>query len=302
MKVKKRHYPHPVIWKGTDAFINCEYKVNINSDFSNDKYVFTVECIVTSEYIKRLIREKKAVYTIHLESKNTRYRKLVQSYEENFTFKILAANLDGKVEMCSFILSTNDISDYNDPSFHPDYDNISFNVLKGDPIAIGEEFNFYVDKEIDPLVKIPSIITICRNDEQNAPPMHVYTDTDRINIMLNKNIHEQYAMVRNTQNDYYNLSALLCTMIIIPALVCVLEDLKRQILETDDIESFIESQEDNHRWFRVLKAKLYEVDVDIRQYDDFIQMPTLTVAQELIGNPLIAALKFFNEISNTEGE
>ncbi|MCG6182297.1 hypothetical protein H1215_02365 [Anoxybacillus sp. LAT_38] len=297
MKVKQKYYPHPVLQKGSDDFVDCEFNVSIEPKAEQNNYCFTVTAETTSKDMEELIKQERAYYSIHIECKNTRFRKIIKFTENNFSFRIPASNLDGKVELCSFIIAACDIDNYTDENFHPDYDGISFKVYKGDILAIGDEFSFSADKEIDPLIKVPSIFNIIRDDRRNAPPIDIDAGTDKVNIVLSKDNFEKYGILKSLQKDYNNLTALISSLLIIPAIVMLLENIKVRLESTDDVETLIEELEETHRWFRVLKSKLEDLGINIKEPNAFTES-TLTIAQKLVGDPLTQGLKFFDEIHN----
>ena len=297
MKVKQKYYPHPVLQKGSDDFVDCEFNVSIEPKAEQNNYYFTVTAETTSKDMEELIKQERAYYSIHIECKNTRFRKIIKFTENNFSFRIPASNLDGKVELCSFIIAACDIDNYTDENFHPDYDGISFKVYKGDILAIGDEFSFSADKEIDPLIKVPSIFNIIRDDRRNAPPIDIDAGTDKVNIVLSKDNFEKYGILKSLQKDYNNLTALISSLLIIPAIVMLLENIKVRLESTDDVETLIEELEETHRWFRVLKSKLEDLGINIKEPNALTES-TLTIAQKLVGDPLTQGLKFFDEIHN----
>jgi hypothetical protein len=296
MKVKPKYYPHPVLQKGSDDFVDCEFNVSIEPKAEQNNYYFTVTAETTSKDMEELIEKGSAYYSIHIECKNTRFRKIIKFTEKNYSFKIPASSLDGKVEICSFIIAASNIENYTNENFHPDYDGISFKVYKGDILAIGDEFSFSADKEIDPLIKVPSIFNIIRDDSRNVP-IDIDASTDKINIVLSKDNFEKYGILKSLQKDYNNLTALISSLLIVPAIVLVLENIKVRLESTDDAETLLEELEETHRWFRVLKSKLEDLGINIKEPNAFTES-TLTIAQKLVGDPLTQGLKFFDEIHN----
>jgi hypothetical protein len=297
MKVKQKYYPHPVLQKGSDDFVGCDFNVSIEPKVEQNYYYFAVTAQTTSKDMEELIRTEDAYYSIHIECKNTRFRKIIKSTESNFSFKIPASNLDGKVELCSFIIAANDINNYTNGNFHPDFNGINFKVFKGDILAIGDEFSFSADKVIDPLIKVPSIFNVIRNDKGNSPAIDIDASSDKVNILLSKENFKRYGILKSLQKDYNNLTALISSILIVPAIVMLLEDIKRRLELSDDIQSLIEELEENHRWFRVLKSKLEDLGINIKD-PDALTDSTLTIAQKLVGDPLTQGLKFFDEIHN----
>mgnify|MGYP000701424699 CR=1 FL=1 len=54
-------------------------------------------------------------------------------------------------------IQVEDIENYKNRNFHPDYSGASFTVSKGDVLAVGLDRHFDANKDIDPLQNISSI-------------------------------------------------------------------------------------------------------------------------------------------------
>jgi hypothetical protein len=84
-------------------------------------------------------------------------------------------------------------------------------------------------------------------------------------------------------------------LFIVPAIVTILEDIKRRVeSSTDNREFILDELEENHRWFKVIKGNLEELGTKLHEPNAFTDS-TLNIAHRLIGDPLTQGLKFFDE-------
>lgn len=282
MQIKSRKYPHPVLSPFGDDFVNCQFQATVRQRpvQSGDSYVLEVLCKTSSSDLVSLIKSGKACYACHFECSATRFRMLAQSRDEEFTVEIPSDSVEGKVEYCCFILAAEDIPAYRNADFHPDYGCISFRISKGDVLAVDCSGYFMADKNIDPLKKIPSIFTVAKNTEPDAEPMDIEATGNKVAIKLSEDNYSRYKTLSlNTK-----LRPALSTLIVLPALVFLLDEIKN-----GQAEAYEEC-----RWFRVLSRKLEEAGIDASRPDTWRES-AFCLAQKLIGDPLTRSLKALEE-------
>lgn len=277
MQINYRQYPHPVLSYFADDVIDSDFQASLKSSKTQNTYIFEAQCVTSCDGINELIEEKKACFAFHFECSTTRYRKVFRSFDSNFTFQLPADSIEGKVQICSFILAAQNLENYSLPEFHPDYEGHTFSIKKGDVLAIDDERTFFAEKEYDPLKRIPSIFSIQPNRDENALSFDIDSSGHKIIIKLSENNFEHYKTISLNQN----LQPLLSSLIIMPALVSILESVKNAGDQEIDLEEY--------RWYRVIKRRLKEFGVDIDNKSTFSDS-TLALAQKLIGEPLNTSL------------
>lgn len=277
MQINYRQYPHPVLSYFADDVIDSDFQASLKSTKTQNTYIFDAQCITSCDGISRIIEEKRACYAFHFECSTTRFRKLFKSFDPRFSFQLSADSIEGKVQICAFILATENLEHYSLPEFHSDYEGHSFFIKKGDVLAIDAERTFFAEKEYDSLRRIPSIFSIQPNRSENALPFDMDSSGHKIVIKLSKDNFEHYKSVSLNQN----LQPLLSSLIILPALVSILEMIKNAGGQDFELEEC--------RWFRVIERRLKELGIDTDNKSTFSDS-TLAVAQKLIGEPLNSSL------------
>jgi hypothetical protein len=247
---------------------------------NKNAYVFDAVFKTNNADLLQLIEQKKARYAVHIECTQTRYRNIFKSNSEKFSFEVPAGLLDGRVEVTSFILATKPMERYRNDCFHPDYAKLTFRVRKGDTLAVGHDREFTAEKKSDPLRKVPSIFSIVPSDEDDATGMDVDMGGDKVRITLSRANFDTYTSLKADQS----LHSMLAAAIIVPALVTVIDEIRRAAVErgTDGLAE--------RRWFMVVARRLREVGIDPDNADSFLDT-SLRIAHELIGQPLSASLE-----------
>lgn len=296
-----KNYPHPVLSAFTDDYdleiANFEINISEKIEGSNLKLLCNVE--ISESNLLTLLEKKHVSFVVKVECRTTRYRDTFEfnNFEEVLT--IPASNLEKKLELSTFIVAKTTINDFSSLAFHEDYEGVSFNVYPGDILAEGSDYTIKLEKKIDPLTKVPSIFTIISTSDPKAPPMDVRTNENQILIVLNNENFEQYKYLKKIHNQFGHLSALTSAIFITPALVMVLEGLRKDLAvysgDTDLIKEHIEDLESQHRWFKVINMRLKDLKINLIDSDNILES-SLVIAQKLLGDSTSNGLKFFQEV------
>jgi|SRR5208283_516334 len=284
MFIKPRQFPHPVLSDFSDDLVGCDFQASLLPSVTSSTYNFNASFITSCSDLQSLINTGKACYAVHIECAKTRYRTLHKSDAGVFSFSIPAARLDGTVELSCFILAEDNIDGYSSSFFHSDYAGASFRIMQGDILAVAENKSFEADKQIEEIKNIPSIFSIQPNKNEEAPPLDVGLGTHKIVIFLSEDNFSRYQLLKGNRD----MSPIFFQMLIMPALVFVLEILKKK---PEDVEDF-----DDKRWYKVLSKKLAEAGYKITELDDNPDS-SVQIAQKLVGEPLPLSLKALEDIS-----
>ena len=279
MKINERLYPHPVQSHFSDDLTDCNFQVTSKIVPGKNSYKFELIARTSSSDLRALVAAEKAAYGLHVECAATRYRRLLISQDEQFIEEIPAECLDGKVELCSLIVATVDIPNYKNKNFHADYGDMSFFVKKGDVLAVGYDKFFDATKGIDPLQNVASIFKVRRN-RNSAEPFTIDLLDNYVVILLSEQNYIAYSELRKDQD----LQPTLASMIVMPALVQTIEQMKRSASEGSDEDSYTEL-----RWFKVISSKLKVLGY--KGEEEWVEESSLILAQKLIGNPLSSSLR-----------
>ena len=280
MEIKERLYPYPVLSWYSDDYVDKMFQPSTEVTGNKKFYKIILTYKTSSKSINNLIKEKKATYALHLECTSTRFRSIYKFDDENYEIDIPVGDLNDKVQATRVIIANDEIINYSSPEFHEDFSGRSFNLNKGDVIAIGCPYTFFADKKDDELAKLPSIFSIKKNSDEAAPSVDVDISSEKIVIYLSSNIHERFSLLNVDQL----LRTTLVSSIYVPALIYTLEKLT-QITNHEDFEEL--------RWYRVLAKRLKDLNFDITRLDS---ENSVVIANALIDDPMLSSLKDLKEI------
>lgn len=284
MKIKYKHFPHPVLARFLNDFsegdFNSEINVSTSDNFYNIKSEFTLE----DDDLNNYIDQKKTEFAVHIECPFTYYRNLITSYNNNLEFKIPAHLLEGKVEVSTLLVASENIKNYSSSNFKSIFNKFSFEIDKGDILAVGNQINFEAEKDTDAVRNIPSIFAVEANPNKNPNALDVSTTSDKIMIFLPEKSFETFKVLKQDSN----LNSVLASLIVTPVLTEILEEFRNG-------EGDILADTEHYRWFRILNKKLKEIGIDLKKPETFNDS-SVAVVQELIGRPSEKALDDLNRI------
>ena len=275
MLINQRLYPHPVLSWFSDDYPERMFQPAIDVKPNKSFFRIIMNCNTSSKALRDLIDQKKAAYCIHIECSSTRYRSAHKSFDNEFEVDIPVSDLEGKVEVSRFIISVDTIHNFSTNEFHDDFSGRSFDLIVGDVLAVAETAAFPAIKKDDELAELPSIFSIVPSLDEDPPPFDVSIIGNKIVITLSSRTHQIF-MGLNSSSD---ARATLCTMILIPALVYTLNEVRSHPTISDLFD---------RRWFRVLRKRFEDIQVDIMQLSNNSDSD-LVIAGKLIEDPIIKA-------------
>lgn len=290
MEIKYKLYPYPVLSSYSNDYRTGIFDVVI--DIVRDGYDLRIDFLTTliCQSLQECINQGSAKFVYHLECAQTGFRTIVQTDKVSEVYTLLSKTVNGKLQICPFIVATNDIHAYTSPDFHEDYQGITFDIEAGCVMAVGKMVTVDISKDIDDLANTPSIFTIIKNPDANCKQMLVDMSHRKIVIKLPLGDFYSYKALSSTPLA----QPILNSLTVVPALVYVLEELKSL--------SFQERSENSDTlWYKVLsKALLTQFDCDIES-EEFNNQNCLVLAQKLINNPVTDAFTFLTSSFGVAG-
>lgn len=203
MKLKKRSFPHPVLGNEDDvlgAAFQAVFEVESDRDYFY--LITTFQC--SSATLIALIEAKKAAFVMHVECTNTVYRARLASVDCENRFAVSSGDLNGSVEVNFFICAQQDILGYQIEGAHSDYDDVSFQIRKGDILAKADGRVFDAAQDYDAVKKISTIMQIEEAPEEGDGPMRAIYEADRIRILLAKPDYRKYALLKQNARIHHS--------------------------------------------------------------------------------------------------
>ncbi len=131
MEIRYKLYPYPVLAYYSDDYKDGSFDTTI--DLQKDGYNIRIDFMasLTNEGLKKLIEDGQAQYVYHLECAQTGFREVVTTEKVSESYMLSDKKICGKLQICPFIVATQDITGYSNPGFHDDYSGATFDIEAG---------------------------------------------------------------------------------------------------------------------------------------------------------------------------
>lgn len=279
MDIKYKLYPYPVLTTYSDDYQDSKFDVEFVSELDGKNVKLKFSSYLENMGLEKLLGDGDIHFVYHLECSQTGFRAAIKTTKNEYTHVIKNNKLRGRLQICTFIVATQDIPNFKNDNFHEDYRGFTFVIEKGCVIGVGDQFN--VDIEDDPfeLENIPSIFSIIKNLNEDSQGMLVDMDQRKI-------------VIRIPEKSFYNLNSIkhipqiqptINSLIIIPALLYVLEEMSKR--SEDEIYDYSQ-----YGWYRAINKKLLQEFSCGFESQAFSNLNMIEVAQKLINSPLDDAL------------
>ena len=276
MRLSERSFPHPVVGNRDDV-PGAAFQASVDMTTDKEAIYLDVTINCSSTTISDLVKKKDAQFVMHVECSNTLYRKAFEFDKANYRVQIPTNNLNDVVEVNVFARACRSISGYHVDAAHEDYGNMTFDVDKGDILAVADGNLFYLDAPFDALSPIGSIMEIQPSHEEGDQPMRVEYGGPKIVIYLSKRDFSDYNLLKSLE-----ISAVLTTTIVLPVLI-------------EAIDQARADNDEDLRWVRALNRRIDALELNIKD-------ESLELAQKILEFPVRRTLGTARMITLAENE
>jgi len=276
MDIRYKLFPYPMLSNFTDDYEKSGFISEVKVVRDINELVFYFDVLLDNDELNNLIKQNKAEFVFHIECSQTSYRQIVKTSETENVRRIPESKLNGRVNVCSFIVAKEPIPNYINSCFNKDYEGLSFHIERGGILAIANQFNIDITKETEDLSKIPSIFSILRRDSEDDLGMEIEIDGDKIKLWLHNEAFNNYKNISNLPV----FQPLLHSALILPALIYTFEVLKSSGTEEYEV----------YRWFRAIEQTLKKSDIELNK-EVLENRPSYELAQKLLSLPISRGLK-----------
>lgn len=279
MQIRNKYYPYPVIIEGEDYYIDSEFSSKLEQYMDGYNIRLIIKTTLKNKELEEMLKTGDVKIVHHLECPQTCFRKIVETNEYEVEYLLKNLDVNGLVQISTFLIAAKDLHKYSNLNFSNDYKGFKFNIEKGCILAIGNQYNVYVNKIKDDLANTSSIFSIVPSTDPLDNMMKVELTSQKLIISLPEKTYHQYYNIQ----EYIDIQPVMHSMIIIPALVYVFSELRsagNQLYEYED-----------YRWFRSLTKACEKIKIIVDE-ENLKNIDILTVAQQLLDGPISKAVEY----------
>lgn len=294
MKRAKTEFPHPLLSKNRDDYINCDFEVSQKELIEdNEKILITLNYQLSSSGLQELLNAKLAKVIIKLENNGASYRNIYEfEYQKNeITINLNKDKIVGDIEVKGYIIANTDIGNFSLAEHNKEYfEGVNFTIRKGDILA--EEPGIVIRLYSSELEKpVASIFIIKMNDETKTKTNESIIpkfNKDKIEIILDKSTYHFYSRLRKKKVLRKYLSGVIIFPVLVQAIV-VMQNIYATPADSENeykVESFKKL-----RWFKAIEKKLDKMEIDISN----TPLSPVTISSKLLGDIVYSAVSGLKE-------
>lgn len=268
-------YPYPVLGNSDDVLFDEMPRAEISVEEQHNYYKVMVDIQIDNEAILNLIDKGMAEYVCRYESSATLLRNISVSKRKDFFFLIEKQLVKGPIYFSPMIIAKRDFV-YKNNCFHEDYNNESFDMERGDYLAVLPRLRYDADLDFSSLRAVGSFINIRKNDNPNIKEVEFDLESDKIGILLPEDMYQMYVDNTNIRSSAGVLHSSMAMNALVFALAHFQDDNYRETKWARSID------------YRIKNEKQFS-DVDINDMD------ILSVANRMMANPY---RRLFDELIN----
>lgn len=279
MQLRSRYFTYPVVMSDGDFYIDSSFVTDVEQSQDGYSVKLLLKAKINNPELEKMLEDGQVVYAHHIECPQTCYRNLVTTTEEEKEYILRDGEVNGIVQVCSFLVAQKDIDRYSNSLFANDYKGFRFNLEKGCILAVGEQVNLRINKIRDDLANTASIFSIIQNIDPLANEVSVNTAGNKITISLPQ---KTFAIYGHT-SEIMDMQPVMHSMLIVPALAYALSEVKASREQLYNFEDY--------RWFRSVKKACAKIHIELTP-EVLANLDAFSVAQKLLDSPIPKAVSF----------
>ncbi len=266
--------PHPVLFAsdGENSYADNEFVFRMLVDRDKRPHQLQIEYDMDHLGIQALIDADNASVALAIHCQNTYYYKVIEIPKGSLTQSLTFPDCDvmGHVYFNLLVMATRDIPNFKPAGLREGFDGLSFNIRKGDVLAISNELDEYY--ALPPMRIDESIFLLELQPELDPESFIVDLQGDKIKVgvgsglndLVQRNMETKGGRVANIGTVYF------------PALIEALYQIREEVQESS-------------AWFEALNAAANRVGVE--SLENSGEWNPLTLAQQLLKNSHAKLLK-----------
>ena len=279
MQLRSKYYTYPVITEDADFYIDSSFTSDVDQDIDGYNIVLILRYELKNPGLEELMKAGKVKVAHHIECLQTCYRKLILTEENEHRFVIRDGEVNGKVQVCSFLVAMEDIPHYSNELFSQDYKGFNFNIEHGCVMAVGSQIDLRINKIKDDLANTSSIFSIIPNYDETVTNIIVDISGNKIVI----SVPEKSFAIYSNMSATMDIQPIMHSMLIIPALTYALTELKES---KDELYNY-----EDYRWSRSLRKACEQINISFEE-SIIENIKPFDLAQILLDSPIPKAMDY----------
>ncbi len=279
MQLRSKYYTYPVITEDADFYEDSLFSSDVEQLLDGYNVKLKLKAELVNPELEEMLKREEVMFAHHIECTQTCFRRLILTNETEKECILRDGEVNGVVQVCSFLVANKNIEKYSNKLFAPDFRGFRFDIERGCIMAVGSQINLRINKIRDDLANTSSIFSIIPSRDETITNIKVDTSGNKIVIMIPQ---ETFSIYSNMSNSL-DIQPVMHSMLIIPSLVYALTDVKESRSHLYDFEDY--------RWYRSLRKAAEKMNMSFNE-DSLENMEPFDFAQKLMDSPIPKAVNY----------
>lgn len=160
MQLRSKYYTYPVITEDADFYIDSSFTSNVEQVLDGYNIRLKLKAELVNPELEERLKSEEVMIAHHIECTQTCFRKLVLTNEYNKDCVLRDGEVNGVVQICTFLVANKSIDKYTNSLFAPDFRGFRFDIDRGCILAVGNQINLRINKIRDDLANTSSIFRL----------------------------------------------------------------------------------------------------------------------------------------------
>lgn len=277
MNITNRLFTYPVLSEEKDDYKDSIFNVYFEQSMQGvNSLKLTFDIAMTCTELEQLILNGQADYIIHLECSTTAYREVLRSVSKHIDHIIPIGRVNGSFDAVAFVILKKNINNFTCSDWIDEYTGMSFNLFAGSILAYQNLQSLEITKDYEEFTNAGSIFSIYKRITEDNKPAEITLDSSKIRIGLGTKDYDIYSIYAPKTE----LQSLFHSMLVLPALVYVFEELRQEGGE----ETY-----HNKEWFMALEKSYSKRGLTFMEEVLNTEKTSYQLAQEAMELPLSKA-------------
>lgn len=287
MQLRSKYYTYPVITEDADFYVDSSFTSDVEQVLDGYNIKLKLKAELVNPELKEKLQNEEVMIAHHIECTQTCFRKLVLTNEDIKECVLRDGEVNGVVQICTFLVANKNIEKYSNSLFAPDFRGFRFDIDRGCIMAVGNQINLRINKIRDDLANTSSIFSIIPNRDETITNIKVDTTGNKIVICIPQ---ETFSIYSNMSTSL-DIQPVMHSMLIIPSLVYALTEVKEARSHLYDYEDY--------RWFRSLRKAAEKIYVTFDE-SGLENIDPFDLAQKLMDSPIPKAVNYLRGDNDEE--
>lgn len=139
MQLRSKYYTYPVITEDADFYEDSLFSSDVEQLLDGYNVKLKLKAELVNPELEEMLKREEVMFAHHIECTQTCFRRLILTNETEKECILRDGEVNGVVQVCSFLVANKNIEKYSNKLFAPDFRGFRFDIERGCIMAVGSQ-------------------------------------------------------------------------------------------------------------------------------------------------------------------